>query len=299
MNLFNNIKWKTYEVPSTAATGTVSLKIGSIGDNQPSSTIIAGVHGDEGPWSGLAIKNALETIQINELIGTIKIIPVANPTLNRVFPGDPEGSHSQRIAAIITKHALKGSDYVFDLHGGGSWCVNSFAFSFKGSEDLIATINPPFIVEATKKPGTLTGYSMSNGAKVTAIEMGGRCRTENEWIVKTANCIKRGLNYAGIIKCKNLGNRTTKSQHVGPTTVIRSNKGGIFIPKVNEGTIGTVLNKDTVLGSLIDPATMNCEEIYKTPFEKTAILLLRPRIAVVDGGAMIYVVAPLMCVNNR
>jgi predicted deacylase len=129
--------------------------------------------------------------------------------------------------------------------------------------------------------------------------MGGRCRTENEWIIKTANCIKRGLNYAGIIKSKNLENQTTKSQYVGPTTVIRSNKGGIFIPKVNENTISTVLDKDTVLGSLINPATMNCEEVYKTPFEKTAILLLRPRVAVVEGGAMIYVVAPLMDVNKR
>jgi predicted deacylase len=308
MNLFNNIKWKTYNTASTAAYGTVSLKVGLIGENPPSSTIIAGVHGDEGPWSALAIKNVLETIQMNELVGSIKIIPVANPTameidsrvspidnldLNRVFPGDTEGSHSQRIAAIITKHALDGSDYVFDLHGGGSWCVNSFAFSFKGSEDLIAAINPPFIVQATEKPGTLTGYSMTKGAKVTSIEMGGRCQAEKEWINKTANCLKRGLNYARVINCDYLEDPTSKSQFVGPTTVIRSNVGGIFIPTVKEDSISKVLDKDTILGSLLNPVTMNCEEIYKTPFEETAIMLLRPRVAVVDGGAMIYVVAPL------
>ena len=314
MNLFDKIKWKKYQIPSSAAYGSLSLKIGVIGDSYPCASLIAGVHGDEGPWGALSIKNVLETIQDDELVGTIKIVPVANPTameadsrvspidhldLNRVFPGDLGGSHTQRIAAIITKHVLDGSDYVFDIHGGGSWCVNSFAFRLKGSENLVDAVNPPFIVESTKKPGTLTSYSLSNGAKVTAIEMGGRCQFENDWIIKLANGLKRALKLTGVINSENLESQNTQPQLVGPTKTLRSNKGGIFIPNIKEETVGTIVRKGSILGTLINPVTMDCEQIFKSPFEKTAVLLLRPRISVVEGGAMIYVVAPLTEVNKK
>jgi predicted deacylase len=314
MNLFNNINWEKYSIPTSAAYGSISIYIGKLGETPPTATIISGVHGDEGPWGALAIKKALEKIEHDDLVGSMKIIPVANPTameadsrvspidnldLNRVFPGNHEGTHTQRIAGIITKYALEGSDYVFDIHGGGSWCVNSFAFSFKGSEDLVKAINPSFIVKATEKPGSLSSYAIARGLKVTAIEMGGRSRNENNWISKLADGLRRGLRQAGVIESKILEKPTTNPMHVGPTKVLRSIKGGIFIPKVNEDTVGTILKKDIVLGTLINPVTMDQEQIFKTPFKKTAVLLLRPRISVVEGGAMIYVLAPLSKGNKN
>jgi predicted deacylase len=313
MNLFKKTTWKSYPIPTSASYGSMPLKIGFVGDSFPTATIVAGVHGDEGPWGALAIKQALITIPEDELIGSIKIIPVANPTameadsrvspidnldLNRVFPGDPDGSHTQKIADIITKYALEGSEYVFDIHGGGSWCVNSFAFSFNGSEELAEAINPSFIVKAVNKLGSLSNYALSNGSKVTAIEMGGRSNYENKWISELANGLKRGLKQGGIIKSKSLEKSSINPLHVGPTTVLRSVIGGIFIPKVKEETIGTVLKKGISLGAIVNPVTMEQEQIFITPFEETAILLLRPRISVVEGGAMIYVIAPLTKVNK-
>ena len=55
--------------------------------------------------------------------------------LNRAFPGHPSGFHTERLADALTMHALGNTDSVIDLHGGGSWCVNSFAFQFPGDED--------------------------------------------------------------------------------------------------------------------------------------------------------------------
>lgn len=309
MTVFDEIKWKKYHVSSSAAYGECSLKVGEVGEGFPRATIIAGVHGDEGPWGALAIRYLLKNIEINDLLGSLKIVPVANPLameadsrvspiddldLNRVFPGDPNGSHTQRIAATLVEYTLNCSDYVYDLHGGGSWCVNAFGFSFAGSEDIVKSVSPPFIIDAKEKQGTLTGYSMKRGVKVTALEMGGRGRYENEWAKKIAKGLKKSLSDVGIIKLeKTQHHKQTPSRRVGPSMVIRSNMGGIFIPTIHEEIVGTVINKDTLMGKMVDPVTMNCIQEFIAPFRDTAVLLLRPRISVVDGGAMLYVVAPL------
>jgi len=309
MNVFDEVKWKEHSISSSAAYGVCSLKIGEVGEGSPRATIIAGVHGDEGPWGSLAIRYLLKDIENSDLLGSLKIVPVANPLameadsrvspiddldLNRVFPGDPNGSHTQRIAAVLVEQALNCSDFVYDLHGGGSWCVNAFGFSFEGSEDVVSSISPPFIMDANQKQGTLTGYSMKRGAKITALEMGGRGKYEKEWARKIANGLKTSLYDAGIINIdKSKHHKQPPSKRVGPSKVLRPNIGGIFIPIIQEEVVGTVINRGTSMGRIVDPVTMNCIQEFTAPFDTTAVLLLRPRISVVDGGAMLYVVAPL------
>jgi predicted deacylase len=309
MNVFDEVKWKEHSVSSSAVYGVCSLKIGEVGEGSPRATLLAGVHGDEGPWGSLAIRYLLEDIENSNLLGSMNIVPVANPLameadsrvspidnldLNRVFPGDPKGSHTQRIAAILVEQALNGSDFVYDLHGGGSWCVNAFGFSFEGSEDIVSSISPPFIMDANQKQGTLTGYSMIMGAKVTAIEMGGRGRNEKKWARKIANGLKKSLGDVGVIHLdKAKYHKQTPPKKVGPSSVLRPDMGGIFIPIIQEEVVGTVINRGTPMGKVVDPVTMNCIQEFTAPFDATAVLLLRPRISVVDGGAMLYVVAPI------
>jgi uncharacterized protein len=308
MTAFNEVKWKDVAISSSAAYGVCILKIGIIGKGTPCATIIAGVHGDEGPWGALVIKYLLDSIELDDIIGSLKIVPVANPLamesdsrvspldnldLNRIFPGDPNGSHTHRLAAAIVEHSLTGADYVYDLHGGGSWCVNAFGFSFTGSEDMVSSINPPFIVDTPEKQGTLTGYSKKMGSKVTAIEMGGRCSQENEWAERIANGLKTSLIDLGVICGEKPQRMDPPARKVGPTTVLRTDEGGIFIPDIKEDVVGTVIKMGTILGKLVNPETMDDLQEFVAPFEKTAVLLLRPHISVVEGGAMIYVVAPI------
>ena len=78
---------------------------------------------------------------------------------------------------------------------------------------------------------------------------------------------------------------------VGPTQVLRPSRGGIFSPGLGAKSVGTVVAGGTVLGRLLDPVTMETVEVFEAPYTETAVLLLRPRLAVVEGGAMTYVVA--------
>ena len=73
--------------------------------------------------------------------------------------------------------------------------------------------------------------------------------------------------------------------------VLRPSQGGVFIPTVRTNAVGTIVSGGTQLGQLIDPVSQQVIETFTAPFDQTAILLLRPMIARLEGGAMTYVLS--------
>lgn len=302
--LKDSITWTRFPIGAGAAFGQVELAVGQVGSGTPVALVTAGIHGDEGPWGAWAIHNFLAQTSMDDLRGTLRVVPVTNPLameadarnapldtldLNRVFPGDVRGSHTERLAAALVAHALEGADVVIDLHGGGSWCVNAFAFRFAGSESLSEAFDPPFLVSAPDRNVTLTGYARSRGASVAAVEMGGRSADEAYWADRIAAGLRNALGVAGVLS--SLPPKPLTSIPVGPTTVLRPSQGGIFAPQLRQDSVGKVVPEGTVLGHLLDPVTRETVETFRAPFHQTAILLLRPMLARVEGGAMTYVVS--------
>jgi hypothetical protein len=95
--------------------------------------LVAGVHGYEYPPI-LALYRLKEMIDPQSLSGTLILVHIAhlpafqrriiyyNPNdwknLNRVFPGDPQGTITQRIAHILTEEVIMKCDFLVDLHCG-------------------------------------------------------------------------------------------------------------------------------------------------------------------------------------
>lgn len=95
--------------------------------------LVAGVHGYEYPPI-LALYRIKELIDPAELNGALVLVHIANlpgfqkriiyynpydwKNLNRVFPGDPDGTQSQRIAHVLVDEVVKKSDALIDLHCG-------------------------------------------------------------------------------------------------------------------------------------------------------------------------------------
>ena len=304
--LLNQLEWNSIPIPSTSAFGTVDLTIGNIGTSSPRMLITAGAHGDEGPWGGWAIHKLFERIDDSELIGSIRVIPVSNPLamqadkrnapvdqldLNRVFPGNASGSYTERIADAMVNHGLTDVDFVIDLHGGGSWCVNGFVFEMEGGRELSLCFPAPFIVKAPSRDVTLTGYAKAQGLTVAAVEMGGRSQYEAEWADKIADGLYRALAKVGIIKPKIPLLPLDEPTPVLATTVLRPSVGGIFIPVVSASQIGTIVEKGTLLGQMLHPMTQKVLEEFRAPYDETALMLLRPFVAQLEGGAMTYVVS--------
>ena len=99
----------------------------------PTLALIAGTHGSEvAPI--IALQRVRTMIDPAALRGTVLIVHVANmpsflgrtiyyspidrKNLNRVYPGKPDGTVSERIAYAITNQIIERADYLVDLHAG-------------------------------------------------------------------------------------------------------------------------------------------------------------------------------------
>jgi predicted deacylase len=135
----------------------------------PVFTIVAGIHGYEYPPI-VALQELMSEIEPGQLNGTLVIVPVANvagfygrsvfynpedgKNLNRVFPGKADGTISERLADLITKEIITGSDVFLDIHAGD------------GNEDLVDFVcyydnkNTPRQTALAKKLANESGFGL-------------------------------------------------------------------------------------------------------------------------------------------
>ena len=66
---------------------------------------------------------------------------------------------------------------------------------------------------------------------------------------------------------------------------------GLYHPTLREDDLGRLVDKGTEIGRLIDPLTLRIVETYTAPYDETAVILLRPTIAVMEGGEMVCVLS--------
>jgi len=305
--IYESLTWQEARITAHASAQYIPLKYGEAGSRGPRATLIAGTHGDEGPWSALAMK-MLCRHPASALTGRLRLIFTANALaaeverrnswidspnaldLDGVFPGDAEGSHTARLAAAITP-LIADSEALIDLHGGGTWCVNAFVKRFEGSEQLAADLGAPFISSAPNKPGGLTTYARSLGIKVANVEVGGRSSRELYWAERITAGLDRALVNLGVLALDPPPAPAERAIDVGATAAIRAKVGGIFLPTLREDAVGTIVPKGTEMGRILDLHTLAELQVFAAPYDRTAMMLLRPQICTVEGSALVYVVA--------
>lgn len=117
-----------------SAWGSVMIPICVIKRGRGPTALLTGAnHGDEyeGP---VALFDLARSLSADEVAGRVIIVPAMNHpafqagtrtspidkgNLNRSFPGDPEGSVTEKIADFVTRHLLPLADLVLDFHSGG------------------------------------------------------------------------------------------------------------------------------------------------------------------------------------
>ncbi|WP_439105844.1 M14 family metallopeptidase [Congregibacter sp.] len=122
------------EVPAGVDAGSqIPVTIVHGASDGPVLALLAGIHGYEYPPI-TALQEIRSQLDPRQLRGTIIMVHIANmpsflgrtiyyspvdgKNLNRMFPGDPQGSLSQRIAHQITTEVIDQADYLIDLHSG-------------------------------------------------------------------------------------------------------------------------------------------------------------------------------------
>lgn len=156
----------------------------------PRLTVMAGVHGGE--YSSIDAAYRLADTPASELAGTLLVLPVVNPAayfgrsvytnpldgenLNRVFPGDPDGSYSRRLAHWLLEECIRGSDALVDLHGGDLVeALEPFSIHAAGDErsaELARAFGLPYQISGSGK-GTTFAAASAAGVPAIIAEAGG------------------------------------------------------------------------------------------------------------------------------
>lgn len=127
---FLNLPWSRDE----SAWGHVPLPITVVKRGAgPTALLVAGNHGDE--YEGqVALRKLALALEPEAISGRVIILPGLNfpavvagsrtspidkGNMNRVFPGRPDGTVTEKIADYVTRHLLPLADLVADLHSGG------------------------------------------------------------------------------------------------------------------------------------------------------------------------------------
>lgn len=115
----------------------------------PTLVVLGAVHGDE--YEGVeTIPEVFRRVASDVLRGALVMVPICNVpayesvlrsspidglNLARVFPGDPSGTITQRIAYWIAHRLIKPADFVIDLHSGGVTAEIPSLIGFTHSDD--------------------------------------------------------------------------------------------------------------------------------------------------------------------
>jgi uncharacterized protein len=99
----------------------------------PVVALLAGAHGTEYA-SIIALEALIADIDAKQLSGTVVILPLVNvpsfqkvvphlnpvdgKNMNRMYPGKPDGTQTDRASHLITTQVVDQADHVIDFHGG-------------------------------------------------------------------------------------------------------------------------------------------------------------------------------------
>ena len=194
---------------------------------------------------------------------TIYYSPIDGKNLNRVFPGRPDGTISERIADMITREIISRATHVVDLHGGDGneslrpysyWITTGDPAVVEGSRSMALAFGLDRIVVDSERPidpatsTYLSNTAITRGKPAITTEVG--CLGEVS--ADAIRTIERGV--AGVMR--SLGMRTDGplpvespvwlSRHV----VLRASSTGIFSPVVSRGdrvATGALLGRITGL----------------------------------------------------
>ncbi|MFD1205583.1 succinylglutamate desuccinylase/aspartoacylase family protein [Sporosarcina contaminans] len=284
----------------------VSLGIHTIKGSKPGPTlgISAAIHGDEIIGSEI-IRRIYESINDEELSGTLLLLPVANPlafealsrntpldmnNLNRLFPGNENGWVSEQLAKSIVVNFLDQVDFYIDLHAGGAVPIVDYVY-IQNAEEMSRAFDFPLLYRpADVYEGTTATYTTEKGIPSVTVEIGGGPNFREH--------IDRGIK--GIINClkylKMIPGDTvisSKQTVLSEIQIIRPKQGGMLVPEYSFDHVGKKIEGKQVLANIYNPKTFELLETIETPFEQNIVVLMRGLVGKVNAGDYGYMLGNL------
>lgn len=216
----------------------------------PVLCVDGGIHGDE--YEGMeAVRRAVAATDPGTLRGTLVGIPCMNTpafeagartsgldhaNLNRIFPGDADGSYSLRLAATFVDQVIPVIDALVDLHTGGTFGeIAPLTIVQGGFEELATPIGLAAGHELIWKGGSWGGTArlstLQAGKPAITIEAGGGTYRE-ETVDLHLGSVRNIMRQLGMIE----GDAELRTGYTAVSgTFARSTDGGFFLAHAAPG----------------------------------------------------------------
>ena len=223
--------------------------------------------------------------------------------MNRVWPGDPDGSATERIADLIWTKLVRHATEAIDLHTGErhspAWVFyeadevseKATAETARRSEEMAHLFGAPVLYVETEPYGgrkTLRACCVDKGIPSIVPELSGSGYFDEDIILLAHKGIRNIMVYLGMLEGEiKLPKRQWKlkwtSNSKNYTSIAR--KGGIFIPDIH---LGEVVEKGHELGFIYSPRDFMILEHVKAP-RKGYVFYIRENPVVHQGERLVIV----------
>lgn len=247
-----------------SAYGWIPIPIASIRNGSgPVVLVSAGNHGDE--YEGqIIVSKLIREIDPEMVRGQLILLPMANfpaaeagtrtspvddGNLNRLFPGDPTGSPTEVIADYIENTLLARSQYLVDLHSGGSSLMydggNMLALEPRNPEEetrvraLLAAFGLPRAYVHAPNSVNISAAARRQGAISILTELGGGGTSDAGLIRDGYHGLLHFLNFIellnGPLVPESAPAKTRFLRVEGPHHYVYSHDNGVYEPLIELG----------------------------------------------------------------
>lgn len=262
--------------------------------------VTGGVHGDE--LNGVEIARRLVGQSFRGLKGDLLIVPVVNVSafllrsrylpdrrdLNRLFPGNPDGSFGSRIARTLMDEVVKKSTYGIDLHTAATGRINlpqtRMADRVEGSRAMARAFGAPVMLKAGNREGSLRSACEKLGMPYVLFEAGEALRLDLPSVTFGLRGVMRVMRDLGMLRKKSK-DREHPSAYCTGSSWRRASAGGIFRALV---PLGKAVETDQVLGVIADPFGTDEVEVVS---DREGIVIGRTTANLVDEGDALFHIA--------
>ena len=275
------------------------------GNGMKRISVVTGIHGDEleGQYVCFELQRRIE--QSKEcLAGIVDIYPAMNPLgidsitrgipafdldMNRLFPGDIDGSMMEYVVARIMED-VAGSDCVFDLHASNIYLTEIPQIRINElHQDVLVPMAEEANVDFIWVHGASTvlestfAYSLNHiGTPVLVVEMGVGMRITQRYGEQMVDGIFQMMKKLGIWKGEvKPVRKPIISRNPEDVSYLNASVGGLFIPAVRHGA---KLKKNDMIGRIVDPLCGKILDEVRAP-EDGMLFTIRDY-PIVAGGAL-------------
>jgi len=263
----------------------------------PRLFVTAGVHGDE--LNGVEIARRLVGQSLRGLKGDLLVVPVVNVAafllrsrylpdrrdLNRLFPGNADGSFGSRIARTLMDEVVGQCTHGIDLHTAATGRMNlpqtRIADQVAGSQEMAKAFGAPVMLKAGLRDGSLRKACEKKKIPYVLFEAGEALRLDIAAVSFGVRGVLRVMRDLGMLS-KRKKDREFPAAICDAGNWVRAGVGGIFRSLV---PLGKAVEVGQVLGLIGDP--LGKEEV-EVRADQEGIVIGRTTAGLVDEGDALF-----------